>query len=323
MAEQFRVHVLGKEQFGFKVFERFQEHPGIKVVGVTAPQPVEGEKPDPLWIAALDSGFSPKKRNLFSDLALKDPDIQQQMVDLHADAGAAAFFTEFIHLPVRKSARLGVFLYHPSLVPKHRGAEAMRAAIQAGDRETGVSIIKTVKDVDAGPILWQKRRRIGPEENVIQLYFGTPENPGLFDIGVEGMTVAMEMLALGVYELKDQDHSLETHHLIMHEEEAAVDWNLPNAFDFVRGADPAPGAWGVWNGRRVKFYNVGRGPEAVGEPGRVAEKVEGQGVLVYAADGKTVLIRRMQEGDNKKGPAYELSEQLGIKVGDLLQTIPA
>lgn len=309
MAE--RLLVIGQDQFGEKSFRRLRGD-GHKVLAVIAPE--NPTRPDPLWIAAEAEGYQP-----ISDKMMGDPDVQDRMRNLKADAGVAAFVTEFIPLGIRKAPDAGVYIYHPSLLPKHRGPEAMRQAIQDGDTETGETIFQAVKGLDAGPILLQRGgKEIGLNDNVTSLYFG---EGGLFERGIERLSEAMKLLASGQYELLPQDETVASFHHRMTEDDAQIP-DLAKAaaltvHNFIRGADPAPGAWATLNGEKIKIFNSTFNENVFGEPGRILD-VNEKGALVALNDG-SVVIARVRGKSGGKVSALEY----GFRVGDKLQTFAA
>lgn len=300
------IFLIGQDQFGEAVYGRLKSD-GQDIVGVIAPK--NEVRPDRLWVAAENDGLEP-----ISDKTMNDPNIQGRVKALGADVGVAAFVTEFVPLGIREATRLGIFEYHPSLLPRHRGPEAMRVAIQVGDSETGLTIFRMVRKMDAGPVLLRRKKEIGIDDNVTRLYFG---NGGLFEMGVDALSYSMRIVALEVFELTEQDESLATLHTRMKEEEALIPDLVRNAaravHDFIRGADPVPGAWAVYNGGKLKLYDSSFRERVSGELGEIVDISE-EGALIALNDG-SVLIRRVG------GSAGKIkAKEYGFRVGDRVQS---
>src|SRR5207245_1930188 len=94
---------------------------------------------------------------------LRDPDFMERLADLRADLGVVAAYGKILTDAVLAQPRLGLINVHASLLPKYRGAAPVHRAVIAGEQETGVTIMRVVKALDAGPMLASAGRPIGPE----------------------------------------------------------------------------------------------------------------------------------------------------------------
>src|SRR5205807_10343275 len=95
---------------------------------------------------------------------LRDPDLMERLADLRADLGVVAAYGKILTDAGLAQPRLGLINVHASLLPKYRGAAPVHRAVIAGEQETGVTIMRVVKALDAGPMLASVRRPIGSEE---------------------------------------------------------------------------------------------------------------------------------------------------------------
>src|SRR5262249_58663955 len=95
---------------------------------------------------------------------MKDPAFMDALAAFGADLGVVAAYGKILTDAVLATPRLGMINVHASLLPKHRGAAPVHRAIIAGEVETGVTIMRVVKALDAGPMLAIVRRPIGPDE---------------------------------------------------------------------------------------------------------------------------------------------------------------
>ena len=136
---------------------------------------------------------------------------------------------------------------HPSLLPRWRGAAPVERAIMTGDDETGVTIHRTVKELDAGPIAAQRRFPIGPEDNAgavferaarvaVELLDDVLPEPAFTPQPDEGVTYADKVTAA----------------------DRELDWSRPakEVHDRVRALSPHIGAWGTFDGRRVIVWSA-------------------------------------------------------------------
>lgn len=154
---------------------------------------------------------------------------------------------EFLSIP-----RLGVLNVHASLLPKYRGASPIQHAILDGEEETGVTIMRTVKEVDAGDILLQKRVKIGEKETAGELF------DRLAQVGGEAIAEAISALESGKAEFTPQDESLATHCAMISKSDGETDFSRSAAeLDrFVRGMTPWPSAYTYLNGKLLKIFEI-------------------------------------------------------------------
>src|SRR6185503_8782696 len=106
---------------------------------------------------------------LWQTSSLKGPDAESRLAEVAADAMILAAFAALVPQNVLELTPGGILNVHPSLLPRWRGAAPIQSALLAGDRETGVSIIRLVQALDAGPILLQERTPIGSEDDYLSL----------------------------------------------------------------------------------------------------------------------------------------------------------
>ncbi|MDP7470678.1 MAG: formyltransferase family protein, partial [Dehalococcoidia bacterium] len=154
-----RTVLTGQAAFGAQVLEALIKR-GDEVVGVfTGQQPGAA---GPLKEVAEKSGLP-----LFQPARMKDPEVYEQFRNLNADLGVLAFVTDIVPGNVLRCPRLGSIQYHPSLLPRHRGASAMHWAVIDGDVRTGLTVFWADEGIDTGNILLQKEAEIGPDDTRI------------------------------------------------------------------------------------------------------------------------------------------------------------
>lgn len=192
---------------------------------------------------------------------------------------------EVLDLPPRGSINV-----HASLLPALRGAAPVHWAIARGHETTGVTVMRMVEAMDAGPILHQLEEPIGPLETSTEL------GARLSEIGAQGLIEALTLLSVDAVEEREQDHDAATYAPKVDRATARVDWSKSprEVVDHVRAMDEVPGSWSELDGQPVKLYrprpepHEGEGPEgAAGEPGEIvdAEAGSGRGLGVACAGG--------------------------------------
>jgi methionyl-tRNA formyltransferase len=289
-----RIALIGQAAFGADVLKGLIKQ-GHEVVGVFCP-PDRGSKMDPLKDAALAAGIS-----VLQPPRMKDPQAYDQMVALKPDLAVLAFVTDIVPGKVLGVPKLGAICYHPSILPKYRGASAINWAVINGERESGLTIFWVDEGIDTGDILLQKRVEIGPNETTGEVYFNK-----LYPLGVEAVLTAVDLVAQGKAPRIPQDHSKATYDHPCDEKVAALNWNQPGrqVFDFIRGCDPQPGATTTFKGEQIKLYNASYlMDDHAAQPGEILE-VTDKGIKV-AVSGAALLITRFRTKDLGKVRAPE------------------
>lgn len=179
-----RVVLAGQKSFGKAVYERLLSG-GHEVAGVWSPLHHIGDI-DKLTNMALD-------RRTWVDGIHRTPECVRR---LEADLFVAAHSHDFIGRESRAATRLGGIGYHPSLLPRHRGRDAVRWTIHMGDPIAGGSVYWLTDNVDGGPIAAQEFVHVLPTETVSTLWSGA-----LFPLGVE-------LISQVLYDLSEPDPTI-------------------------------------------------------------------------------------------------------------------
>jgi methionyl-tRNA formyltransferase len=212
--------------------------------------------------------------------SVKGADAEQRLRDVGADAMALAAFAALIPHAVLELTPQGVLNVHPSLLPRWRGAAPIQAALLAGDRETGVSIIRLVQALDAGPILLQERAPIAPEDDYSTL------EPRLARLGADLLAKALDGLVSGSIVERAQDETGVTYCKRIEREDARIEWSRPAAdiWNQVRAYRGWPQAFFVWNGRIHKVLRAWPVAVPPSTPG-VVHRIDDQPVVSTGLGG--------------------------------------
>ena len=299
-----KIALIGQAAFGEAVFRALREA-GEQIVAVSS---IEGaaERPDPLWAAAGEAGIA-----RFPTGQLKKPDVLDAYAATQPDLGVMAFVTHILPQRVLDLPARGTIQYHPSLLPRHRGINAMHWAIRHGETETGLSIFWVDAGIDTGPVLLQKAVAIGPDDTVGSLYFDK-----LFQPGVDALVEAVRLVREGRASRIAQDESQATYEPPVDDANSAIRWAAParELYDLVRGSNPSPGAHARFRGERVRIFDARMAPDdAAVPPGRVLA-VTDAGIDVALAGG-VLHVQRVQPDGAKKRPAAEWAADAGVAPG--------
>lgn len=211
--------------------------------------------------------------------------------------------------------KYGVLNVHASLLPKYRGASPIQWAILNGDAETGITIMRTVKAVDAGDILLQKRIPIGDKETASELF------DRLSVLGGEAIIEGIGLLESGKAKFVAQDESEATHCSMISKTDGKINFGRTyHELDcFVRGMTSWPSAYCILNNKTLKVYSVSRYSSSTSAPYAtvIAANVK-DGLIVAVKDGAISLDEIQLEG-SKRMSAKEFLRGRSIEEGYVFQ----
>ncbi len=298
-----RIILVGQGPFGEKVLEKLARK-GEDVVGVFSPPDKRGEAMKAL---AEKSGIF-----LFGPNSVKDPQVYDAFIKLQPELAILAFVTDIVPEELLSVPSLGTICYHPSILPRHRGASAINWAIIQGDTRTGLTIFWVDKGIDTGPVLLQKEVGIGPDDTTGSLYFDT-----LFPMGVDAVLEAIELIKQGRAPRIPQDESKATYEPPCDDRVASVDFRKAarDIYNLIRGCDPQPGAYTLHKGKKIRFYDAKMVPSsAEKQPGEIVSIEEG--ALQIAVKGGVIRISKLKVEKGEKVGPVEFAKLTGMKVGD-------
>ncbi|VFV40041.1 probable 10-formyltetrahydrofolate [Lynx pardinus] len=212
-------------------------------------------------------------------------------------------------MDVIDSPKYGSIIYHPSILPRHRGASAINWTLIMGDKKAGFSVFWADDGLDTGPILLQKSCDVEPNDTVDALY-----NRFLFPEGIKAMVEAVQLIADGKAPRIPQPEEGATYEGIQKKENAEISWDQSAEVlhNWIRGHDKVPGAWTEINGQMVTFYGSSLLKSSVpsGEPLEIkgATKpglVTKNGLVLFGNDGKALMVRNLQFEDGRMIPASQ------------------
>jgi methionyl-tRNA formyltransferase len=298
-----RIIVVGQGPFGTKVLEALVQK-GEEVVGVFCPPDKRG---DAMRDLAERSGIPVFQPNQMRDLQVYDA-----YARLRPDLSILAFVTDIIPQRLLRVPSLGTICYHPSRLPRHRGASAINWAIIQGEGRTGLTIFWVDEGIDTGPILLQKEVEIGPDDTTGALYFNS-----LFPMGVEAMLEAVQLIREGKAPRIPQNEPDATYEPPCDDTVSVLDWKKPaeDLYNLIRGSDPQPGAHTTIKGKKVRLYDARLHIGATEKPPGEILSIEKGGLRVAAREASIAIGKiRIDKGD-KVGP-MEFAQSVDLKEGD-------
>jgi methionyl-tRNA formyltransferase len=297
--------------------------------------------PSPVKARALDLGvpvFTP-------DRIRREPEIQQEVAALGADAYVVVAFGQILPPEVLSQPPLGCWNGHGSLLPRWRGAAPIQWSLIEGDAETGVGIMAMEEGLDTGPVLLERAIPIGLLENAQQLAGRLAQLTA--ELLVEALPAieaagpgpeAERLRRLGVRQQGEQGL---TYARMLQKADFAIDWSQSALAIHRRVMGLYPGSNTTWQGQRLKVltteplvkrlaaqlspeasglagrWGLEAGAQPRGRPGEVLAIEPGAG-LVVATGGCPVLVREAQLEGKRPAAGAQLLQQVGPAAGECL-----
>ncbi len=298
-----RIILVGQGPFGEKVLEALLER-REDVVGVFSPPDKRGESMKELAERSEIPFFRPNQ--------MKAPQVYDIYLKLKPELVILAFVTDILPERLLDIPSLGTLCYHPSLLPRHRGASAINWAIMMGDTRTGLTIFWADKGIDTGPILLQKEVEIGLNDTTGSLYFNT-----LFPMGVQATVEAVELIKKGRAPRIPQDHSKATYEPPCDDRVAGLDFerSIKDVYNFIRGCDPQPGAYTMFRGKKVRLYDAKMEYASIEIKAGEIISLDEVSVQIAAREG-IIKIGKLRVGKGEKIGVIEFAQLVDLKIGD-------
>jgi methionyl-tRNA formyltransferase len=252
----------------------------------------------------------------FQPATPKDQEFLDTIAAIAPDISIVVAYGHILPRRVIDLPRLGTLNIHASLLPLLRGAAPIQAAIRQGFRETGVTIMRMVPALDAGPIILTSAVPVLEDET-----YGELQNR-LAEVGALTLVEALTLIDMGAARETPQDDALATYAGKVTRDDARVDWNLSadEVSRIIRAYDPKPGAFTTLNGLDVKLFGTKKIVDEAtsgSNPGSVISASDG--IVVACGDG-AIGIRDVQPSGKKRMRSTEWMRGRGISIGDQLGT---
>ncbi len=261
---------------------------------VTKPDKAKGRSgtptPTPVKQVAMQYSlpfFQPEKAS--------DPVFAQALTEFKADLFVVVAYGEILKENILNMPPLGCINLHASLLPKYRGAAPMQRAIMEGEKESGVTIIRMVRKMDAGALIKRQKISIEPNDTAAHL----EEKIG--SIGSHLLLQVLFEFEKGSIIEEVQDESLVTFAPKIELEDCEIDWSRPaqEIHNLIRGANPHPGAWCrvrvKGETKRLKILES-QLEEGLGNPGVILSCTSKGGLVLACGRGALRLLQVQLEG---------------------------
>ena len=241
--------------------------------------------PSPVKQLAVEHGIP-----VYQPATLRAPEAQAELAALQPDLMVVVAYGLILPQVVLDTPRLGCINSHASLLPRWRGAAPIQRAVQAGDDESGVTVMQMEAGLDTGPMLLKVSTPIAPSDT------GGSLHDRLAALGSQAVIQAVDALAAGTLTGEVQDDSLANYAHKLNKDEARIDWSRP-AVELerqVRAFNPWPICHSTLNGEPLKVLAANLG-EGSGQPGQILAASK-DGLTVACGEGALRLTRLQLPG---------------------------
>jgi len=241
----------------------------------------------------------------------RDGEFLGQLRSLAPDISVVVAYGQLLPREAIELPRLGTINIHASLLPRLRGAAPIQAAILEGLEQTGVSIMRMVQKLDAGPVILQLGTRVFDDETYGELALR------LAELGAAALIESLALIELGKATEVPQDESLATYAPKIDREHTRVDWSrdAKAVARVVRAYDPRPGAVAVLGGQDVKLFGARFAPAP--ESAHDGEVLSvGEDGMVVACRAGAVRLHQVQPQGKRRMSASDWHRGRGVAPGD-------
>jgi methionyl-tRNA formyltransferase len=283
-----RVLFAGTPDFAAAHLQALLDAPDMSVIGVyTQPDRPAGRgkklTASPVKKLALDHQLP-----VFQPQSLKDSDQQRILSELQADIMVVVAYGLILPQAVLDTPQLGCINVHGSILPRWRGAAPIQRAIEAGDTETGVTIMQMDAGLDTGAMLSVSRCAIDSNETSASLH------QKLEQLGAPALLHTLKSIAAGLAVAVDQDDQLSCYAAKITKQEALIDWNQSAQIldRQIRAFNPFPAAYTTLGELRIKIWQAEPATAASLAPGQIIS-ADNTGLLVSCGE-QSLLITEIQ-----------------------------
>ena len=311
-----RIVFMGTGEIGLPTLHWLLSMPQFEIVAaVTQPDKPAGRKLEmlssPIKILALQRGVP-----VLQPVKLRAAESVAEIVALQPDVIVVMAYGQILPRTVLDAPRLACLNLHASLLPRWRGAAPIQAAIEAGDRVSGITVMYMAEGLDTGDILLKL------ETAITDMDTGGTLHDRLAELAAEALAEALALLTAGTAPRLPQDDALATYAGKLSRENGRIDWNAsPEQINRrIRAMNPWPAAHtslptpeGL---RQLKLFSGQPQCSAEGKPGEVL-RADDQGLFI-AAQGGALLIRELQLEGKKRMKAGDFLRGHPVAAGTIL-----
>ncbi len=273
-----------------------------KILVVYSQPPTKAHRGQKISSSSVENFAKKKALNVRTPLTLDSDEEYDFMKNLKPDIVVVIAYGKIIPKRFLNLAKYGFINVHASLLPKWRGAAPIQRSIMNLDSETGISIMKVVEELDAGPVMHQAKIVINENTDTQTL------TQVLSQLGAKALLDSISKIENGKAKFKEQNHNQATYAKKISKAEGKIEWNesAKKVLAKINGLNPNPGAWFEYKNERYKVWKA----EIVNKSGKIGTILNDQ--LIVSCKDQAVQILEIQ----KEGKSRQTTEQflLGNKI---------
>jgi len=296
-----KIFFMGTPEFSVPTLKLLlkSEHRILAVYSQPATKAHRGQK---ISSSSVENFAKKKALNVRTPLTLDSDEEYDFMKNLKPDIVVVIAYGKIIPKRFLNLAKYGFINVHASLLPKWRGAAPIQRSIMSLDNETGISIMKVVEELDAGPVMHQAKIAINENTDTQTL------TQVLSQLGAKAILDSINKIENGKAKFKEQNHNQATYAKKISKAEGKIEWNesAKKVLAKINGLNPNPGAWFEYKKERHKVWKA----EIVNKSGKIGTILNDQ--LIVSCKDQAVQILEIQ----KEGKSRQTTEQflLGNKI---------
>lgn len=306
-----RVVFMGTPAFALPPLEMLLKNKSVEVVAVYT-------QPDRANRRGNKITFSPVKQlaveqgvPVYQPATLRDSDAQDELRSLRPDVLIVVAYGQILPAEVLEIPTYGALNIHASLLPKYRGAAPIQRAILAGEKETGVSLMRLDEGMDTGDVLCQATLKIEESMDSDALTIA------LSELGAEVLQESLENLPERLTQAQPQDHTQATYADKIDKKEGQVNWQqrAEDVKNLVRALHANPGTYTYFRNKRLKLHRLGEIADTTsGNPGEVVSLADGR--LWLRCSDKAIEICELQPENKGRMNARDFINGYQLKLGE-------
>ena len=273
-----------------------------RILAVYSQPPTKAHRGQKISSSSVENFAKKKALNVRTPLTLDSDEEYDFMKNLKPDIVVVIAYGKIIPKRFLNLAKYGFINVHASLLPKWRGAAPIQRSIMNLDSETGISVMKVVEELDAGPVMYQAKIVINENTDTQTL------TQVLSQLGAKALLDSISKIENGKAKFKEQNHNQATYAKKISKAEGKIEWNesAKKVLAKINGLNPNPGAWFEYKNERYKVWKA----EIVNKSGKIGTILNDQ--LIVSCKDQAVQILEIQ----KEGKSRQTTEQflLGNKI---------
>jgi methionyl-tRNA formyltransferase len=302
MSSSVRILFIGSGEIAVPSFQRLIADGYKPVALVTQPDRPAGRNrvltPTPIKVAAVEAGIP-----VLQPEVIREPEALEEIRAYEPDLIVVMAYGQILPKALIQMPRIACINLHGSLLPRHRGASCVQSAIEAGDPETGITVMHVAPRLDSGDIIHKKSTPILAHDT------GGAVHDRLAEVAAEALLEALPALIAGTAARIVQDETLSTYAPKLERDAGKLDFtqDILTLERRIRAYDPWPGTW-CWaedgsGKKRLKIFPGTWISGRSGELGRISISPEGA-LVIHTADG-SYLPAEVQLDGSRRMPARD------------------